>query len=303
MIGDDAMRGLALAFGVNVGQIGDGFDQRAEQVDLVIVVRALQHGGDAFDAHAGVDRRPRQVDTLVGRQLLVLHEDEIPDLDEAIAVGIRTSRRTARNMVAVIVKDLRARSARAGIAHGPEIVAAGNAQNLLLRQTGNLLPEIEGFVVVDIDGRQQLLGRDAEFLGDQPPGELDGAFLEVIAEREIAEHLKKGVMPRGVADIVEVVVLAAGAHAFLRRDRARIGTLFEAGEDILELHHAGIGEHQGRIVTRHERRGRHDFVPLVGEKLEESRADIVDACHGGQLSSQPVRACPERRRISGTIDV
>ena len=88
---------------------------------------------------------------------------------------------------------------------------------LLLGQAGDLLPEIEGLVVVDIDGDQQLLGRHAEFLGDQLPGQLDGAFLEVIAEREIAEHLEEGVVARGVADIVEVVVLAAGAHAFLRR--------------------------------------------------------------------------------------
>jgi hypothetical protein len=115
--------------------------------------------------------------------------------------------------------------------------------------------------------------------GHQLPGQLDGAFLEIIAEREIAEHLEKRVVARGVADIVEVVVLAAGAHAFLRRHRARIGPLFQAGEDVLELHHAGIGEHQRRIVARHERRRRHDFVTLAREKAEEIRPDIVDAAH------------------------
>ena len=45
-------------------------DQRAEQVDVVIVVRALQHRGDALEPHAGVDRGPRQVDALVRRHLL-----------------------------------------------------------------------------------------------------------------------------------------------------------------------------------------------------------------------------------------
>ena len=59
-----------------------------------------------------------------------------------------------------------------------------------------------------------------ELLGDQVPGKLDGLFLEIVAEREIAEHLEEGVMARGVADIFEVVVLAAGAHAFLRCHRA-----------------------------------------------------------------------------------
>ena len=58
----------------------------------------------------------------------------------------------------------------------------------------------------------------------------DRALLEIIAEGEIAEHLEEGVVARGVADIVEVVMLAAGAHAFLRRGRAREGRLLGAGE-------------------------------------------------------------------------
>ena len=155
----------------------------------------------------------------------------------------------------------------------------------LLGQAGDLLPKLERLVVVDIDGDQQPLGRHAEFFGHQLPGKLDRAFLEIVAEREVAEHFEEGVMARGVADIVEVVVLAAGAHAFLRGRRARIGALFQAGEDVLELHHPGIGEHQRRIVARHERRTRHDLVPLAREKVEEVRPDIVDAAHMRQLSS------------------
>ncbi len=67
-------------------------------------------------------------------------------------------------------------------------------------------------------------------------------------------------MARGVADIIEIVVLAAGAHAFLRGDGALIGTLLDPGKHVLELHHAGIGEHQRRVVARHQRRRRHDLV-------------------------------------------
>ena len=156
---------------------------------------------------------------------------------------------------------------------------------LLVGQAGDLLPQLERFVVVDIDGDHQALFGDAELLGHQVPGELDGAVLEVVAEREVAEHLEEGVVARGIADIVEVVVLAAGAYAFLRGRRARIGALFEAGEDVLELHHAGIGEHQRRIVARHERRRGHDFVPLARKKAEKFRPDIVDASHRVALSS------------------
>ena len=150
---------------------------------------------------------------------------------------------------------------------------------LLLGQPGDLLPQIERLIVVDIDGGDQAVLGQPEFLGDQVPGELDRAVLEIVAEREVAEHLEEGVVARGIADIVEVVVLAAGAHAFLRGGGARIGTLLEPGEDVLELHHAGIGEHQGRVVARHERRRRHHLVAVLGEIAEEARPDLVDAAH------------------------
>src|SRR5262249_25016402 len=59
-----------------------------------------------------------------------------------------------------------------------------------------------------------------------------------------------------------------------------------------ELHHAGIGEHQGRIVDRHERRGRHDLVAVAGKVVEEARPDLVDAAHSRMTSTapQPARA-------------
>jgi hypothetical protein len=263
-----------------VGKICNRLDQRAEQIDLVIVVGALQHRRGAFEPHAGVDRRPRQVDPLAAfGELLILHEYEIPYLGEPIAVGFRAAGRPTPNLVAVVVEDFRTRAAWSGIAHRPEIVGAGDPQDSAVRQSGNLLPEFEGLVVVDIDGRGQLLRRNAELFGHQIPGKLDGAFLEVIAEREVAEHLEKRVVPCGVSDVVEIVVLAAGAHALLRRYRARIRPLLQAGEDILELHHAGIGEHQCRIVARHQRRRRHDLVPFAGEVVQEGRPDFVDAAH------------------------
>src|SRR5580700_2918696 len=109
---------------------------------------ALQHRGDALEPHAGVDGRPRQVDTLAAGQLFILHEHQIPDLDETIAVGLRCTRRAAPNVLTVIVKYLRTRPTRAGIAHAPEIIGAGDADDFSLGQACDLLPEIEGLVVI-----------------------------------------------------------------------------------------------------------------------------------------------------------
>src|SRR5581483_1849559 len=122
----------------------------------------------------------------------------------------------AKNLVAVIIEDLRTGPTWSRVAHSPEIVGAGDANDAGFRQAGNLPPQSERLVVVDVNRRGQFVFRQPELFGHQVPGELDRAILEIVAEREVAEHLKEGVMTGGVADIIEVVVLAAGAHAFLR---------------------------------------------------------------------------------------
>ena len=137
-----------------------------------------------------------------------------------------------------------------------------------------------GLVVLGVDGDEEAVRRQAVVLRDQAPGELDRALLEIVAEGEVAEHLEEGVVARGVADIVEVVVLAARAHAFLRRDGASVGPALGAGEDVLELHHARIGEHQCRVVARHERARVDDRVVVGGEVIQESAANLVDTGHG-----------------------
>ena len=152
------------------------------------------------------------------------------------------------------------------------------------RQSGDLRPPAGRLVVLGIDRHQQAVAGKPEFARDQVPGQLDRPVLEVIAEREIAEHLEKRVVPGGVADIFEIVVLAAGAHAFLRRGGALVGPLLQAGEDVLELHHAGIGEQQCRVVARHERARRHDFVPVAREIVEKGGADVVGGLHGQILA-------------------
>jgi hypothetical protein len=57
------------------------------------------------------------------------------------------------------------------------------------------------------------------------------------------------VVARGLADLIQVVVLAPGAHAFLRRRGARVVALFHPEKDILELVHPGIGEKQRRVIS------------------------------------------------------
>lgn len=103
---------------------------------------------------------------------------------------------------------------RARCPHGPEIIAGGDADNTVVGKTGDLLPVIRCVVVRMINGDEELVLRKTEFLGDQVPGEADGFVFEIVAEREIAQHFKESMVTRRIADIVQIVVLPAGANAF-----------------------------------------------------------------------------------------
>ncbi len=109
---------------------------------------------------------------------------------------------------------------------------------------------------------------------------LDRDVLEIVAEREVAEHLEEGVVARGIADIVEIVVLAAGAHALLRRRRARCRRAFSCPVKTFlnctmpALVNINVGSLRGTSGDD----GNH-LVAVLAEVVEEGAADLVDAGH------------------------
>src|SRR3546814_18687303 len=52
-----------------------------------------------------------------------------------------------------VVEDLRARTAGAGHTHGPVVLALAEAQDELLGEPGDLLPEVQRLRVVGVDAR------------------------------------------------------------------------------------------------------------------------------------------------------
>src|SRR5439155_13987378 len=87
------------------------------------------------------------------------------------------------------------------------------------------------------------------------------------------EHLEEGVVARGPADVLEVVVLAARADAFLAGGRAHVVAPFLTEEHGLELHHARVGEEEGRVGSGDERRRPHARVTVALEIGHELLAD------------------------------
>ena len=84
-------------------------------------------------------------------------------------------------------------------------------------------------------------------------------------------------MAVGVAHLLEVVVLPARADALLRRGGAAVLAVLDAQEGALELHHPRVGEQEGRIVGRDERRRGHLAVGALEEIVQETASDEVGA--------------------------
>src|ERR1019366_6434791 len=151
---------------------------------------------------------------------------QVPDSDEASARIARELFEVAPRLGrlhAEVVMNFRARTARPGLAHLPEIVLLIQPEDAALGYAGDLLPELFRLVILAENRDVELVLGQPVVLGDEVPGELDGLGLEVIAEGQIAQHLEKRMVPACVPYVLQVVVLAASTHAFLRARGPRIG--------------------------------------------------------------------------------
>ena len=259
-------------------QLGGAVQHADDLVDLVQVVDALQQGRDALQPHAGVDVLAGQVgedvEVVLGadRGQLLLHEHEVPDLQEPVLVDDRAAFSPVRRPAVVV--DLAAGPARSGDAHVPVVVEQPAALDPLLRQPRDAGPQRGRLVVGVQHGDPDAVRVEAEeavvlAAGDELPGEADGLGLEVVAEGEVALHLEEGAVPGGLADLLDV----EGADALLHRRRPVPWRGLGPGEVGLEGHHPRVHEQQGRVVVE-QRCRRHHLVAARGEVVQEAAPDL-----------------------------
>ncbi len=188
-------------------------------------------------------------------------------------------------LVAQVVVDLGAGAAGTRLAHLPEVVVLVAADDVVLGQEA--LPVVVGLAVERhaVLGRA-LVHRGVHPVGGQPvdvvqqlPGPLDGLLLEVVAVGPVAQHLEHGVVVGVMTHLLQVVVLARHAQTLLRVGRTGVFARRIAQENILELVHARIGEHQRGVVLHHHRRRRHDRMALALEEVEKGPADFIRFHH------------------------
>ena len=263
----------------------------------------LHDGGQALQPHAGIHAgRGQGLDGAIGLHV-ELHEHVVPDFNVAVAIRIGAAGGAARHVFAVVVEDFRARTARAGVGHHPKVVGlvlatlvVANAHHALGRQADDFCPDVIRLVVVDIDGGPKLVGWQLVDLGEQLPRPHQCIVLEIVTKAPVAQHFKKGVVARGVAHVFQVVVLAARTQTGLYGGGAHVRALVRAQKHVLELHHAGIGEHQRGVVARYQRAGGDHRVAFGGKEIKKSLANVGNIhgrgrrrrgrCHGNSIRGQ-----------------
>ncbi len=286
MVSDRAKRDVALfllAVTRLVAELLRGlFDfvhDRLEQIDVVVAedlarLKTLQRCRGSLEPGAGVDVLLRQRSQYSAAVAVVLNENQVAELDEALAsVDIDEAFLarvilfgTARGLAAVDA-DFRVGTAWPGLAHLPEIILVAELQNPIARQHVQLDPDVLGLLVILVNGRVEQARIDSPDLGDQVPMPANCLFLVVVAKRPIPEHLEKRVMVSVAANRFEIVMLARDAQAFLTIRDAHMWRRAQAEEIVLERHHAGVGEEQGGVALGNQRRRRHDRVTALGEEI------------------------------------
>src|SRR5690606_6659606 len=108
-------------------------------------------------------------------------------------------------------------------------------------------------------------GGQFKYFGKEFPRVLNGGALEVVTEAEVAEHFKKCMVPRGIANVFQIVVFAARTHTALRTRGAPVGAFVRPQKNILELHHAGVGKQQGWVIARNKGAAFYYSVPFAFE--------------------------------------
>src|SRR5215204_2823750 len=167
VVGDNAQRAIC-ALPISQGDarvLPCLFEDGCVEVSVVDVENILHRGGGPFQSHAGVDTSLSQGHEGLVFQLLVLVEDEVP--------------------------DLRTRATRPGLSwRSPPVLALGEAQDPLFGHAVAhpifLCLHVLGGVFVALEDRYpQALRLDAQLLRHERPGPLYGFLLEVVTEREV----------------------------------------------------------------------------------------------------------------------
>ena len=180
--------------------------------------------------------------------------------------------------------DFRARTARTCITHFPEVVLLVTVDDVVFWQvlfpvTSSFVVAVEAVFCATFEyGCVQVFRVQLQYIYQVFPCPSNRFFLEIVAERPVAEHFEHGVVISIVTYFFQVIVLTTYAETLLR---VRYSLVFRRGiaqDNILELVHPCIGEHQSRVILNDHWSRRHNLVAFRLKETLERFSNFL-SCH------------------------
>ena len=198
-------------------------------IDEEQVVYTLHYAGKTLKTHAGIDVGMVKRSVVAVAVVLKLGENEVPDLDKTVAFAADvTVGLAAAVFVAAVKIDFRTGTAGTRTVL-PEVVLLAETNHVRWIYADLLCPDVVRLVVVLINRDVELFLGHFEHLGKKLPRPRCRLALEIVAEREVAQHLKEGAVTGCDAyalDIGRADALLAGGNALARRSYLACKILF-----------------------------------------------------------------------------
>ena len=118
-----------------------------------------------------------------------------------------------------------------------------------------LVVAFQTFLLATLEHGNVEVGRvEFQHSGQVFPSHIDGAFLEVVAEAPVTEHLEHGVVVSIMTYLFEVVVLTAYTETFLSINTTNIlAWVFCTEDDVFPLVHTSVCKHQRWVILDNHR--------------------------------------------------
>ena len=202
------------------GELADEITKILQRIDVEDGSYILNGDGETLETHTGIDVLLREVTVVSLTIVIKLREYDVPDFHVTVALAAHDVLRAVSVLLTTIIVDLGTWSARSG-AVLPEVVFLTELVDVVLRDMHHILPDVIRLLIVYINRRIQTVRIQADTLGQELPCPWNRFLLEVIAEREVSEHLKEGTVAGCLTNILQVTgtdALLAGGDSASRRN-------------------------------------------------------------------------------------
>ena len=242
---------------------------RLHDLCVVYAFLALKDCNGAFNAHSGVYALAVHLHKLTVSGLSILHEDVVPDLEVLAALAAWLAVRTACRTTC-IYEHFAVRAARSGLAGWtPPVVLTRQEEDSVVWDS-HAVPELCAlsvawnavFACEYCDGK--LLNGDSKHLGEELEAPRNHLFLEVVAKRPVAKHLKASEMMR-----VPYAVYIACPYAFLVVREPLSRRMLLSQKIRYERMHSSRREKHGWVVLRDDRCTAYLHMAPFNEKVDE----------------------------------